>query len=286
MTQFVLQFIYIPLWVLIAVGLTVLAIWADSASNANIGPPGAAFGFAQAAISWRRFRVEWSGRAADWAPFTDALLKERFSRGEKNSGWNVATLPPSGVRRATTDLPVRYYRGLSPAQVEHLARLRGWSVDWASSKPADRLCFFRLMPPPVQVGLPHPYGPPPAPGTPWGPLSFRVAMPLLTWVFMPRLRALELRRNPDAYLTHLRKYLPERFKAELARDPRKNYQADEAGRILRRVSVSTWHFRGVGAQAVLRVAAEQGWQLDHSFPAEPGTTLHLCRLDDLARPRS
>jgi hypothetical protein len=279
--QFTLQFVYIPLWVLIAVGLTVLAIWADSASNANVGPPTAAFGFAEATISWRRFRVEWSGRAQDWEPFTEALLKERFSRSERNSGWDAAKLPPSGVRRAIADLPVRYYRGLGAARVEQMAERHGWSVDWANSRsPAQRLRFFRLIPPPEQVGVPHPYGPPPSSGMPWGPLPLRVAMPLLTYVFMPRVRILELRRSRDAYLAHLRKYLSKRFQAELARDPRKDYLADDAGKILRRVSISAWHFRGVGAQAVLRVAAEQGWRLDHSFPAKPGSTLHLCRLDD------
>ncbi|MFB6537344.1 hypothetical protein [Streptomyces noursei] len=58
----------------------------------------------------------------------------------------------------------------------------------------------------------------------------------------------------------------------------------EHARILRRVSVRTWHFRGIGAHGVPTAAAEQGRRLDHGYPADPDGTLHLCRLDDHTRP--
>ncbi|WP_275461294.1 hypothetical protein [Streptomyces noursei] len=63
-----------------------------------------------------------------------------------------------------------------------------------------------------------------------------------------------------------------------------HYTWEEHARILRRVSVRTWRFRGVGAHGVLTAAAEQGWRLDHSYPADPDRTLHPCRLDDHTRP--
>ncbi|MCZ1020084.1 hypothetical protein [Streptomyces noursei] len=109
-----------------------------------------------------------------------------------------------------------------------------------------------------------------------------MVLPLLTLVLLPRVRTLELRRTSDAYLAHLRTYLAGKFAEEAAKCPGTYYRADEQGRILRRVGVRTWHFRGVGAHGVLRVAAEQGWRLGHSYPADPGRALHLCRLDDPA----
>ncbi|SEG93262.1 hypothetical protein SAMN05216223_12773 [Actinacidiphila yanglinensis] len=278
--QFVLQFVYIPVWALIALALLAAVIFIDSGSNANIGLSDGVFGFVKTGISWRRLRAEWSGRAESWAPFTDARFAECFAKAEKSSGWAESELPPSGVRRATCELPVRYYRGLDSAAVEQLAQRRGWSVDWAASKkPAETLQLFRLIPPPPLTGVPDPYAPAPGRGAPWGPLPRRFAMPLLTFVFLPRMRALELRGSADAYLAHLRAHLPERIRTETARDPHKGYRADESGRILRRVAVRNWHFRGVGAQAVLFVAAEQGWRIDHSFPARPDGTVHLCRPD-------
>ncbi|KUL37889.1 hypothetical protein ADL22_19820 [Streptomyces sp. NRRL F-4489] len=281
--QFVLQFLYIPLWALIAIGLTVLAIWLDANSSANVGPPQVAFAFVRTGISWRRLRAEWGGRPEDWRPFTEPLLAERFAKAEKSSGWLPADLPPSGVRRATATLARSHSRGLGAAGVDELARRYGWAVDWDRFTSADEVPLFRLLPPPAHQGVPDPYGPPPAPGAPWGPLRCRVLMPLLTFVFLPRVRALELRRSADAYLAHLRTRLPALFAAELARDPAKGYRRDEYGRILRRVTVRTWHHRGAGAHAVLRVAAEHGWQLDHGYPADPRGELHLCRLDGGAR---
>ncbi|BDM72710.1 hypothetical protein HEK616_61970 [Streptomyces nigrescens] len=278
--QFVLQFVYLPLWVLVAVGLVVLAIWLDGAGNANVGPPPGVFSFSKAALSWRRLRIEWRGRAEDWAPFTEELLRGRFAKAEENSGWAPALLPPSGVRRATTQLPLRHYRGLGAGGVEQLARRHGWSVDWTRHRAGtEKVHLFRLLPPPVHTGVPDPCGPPVPPGAPWGPLPARLAMPLLTFVFLPRLRTLELRRDPEAYAAHLRRYLAKRFATELARDRRAHYTADDDGRILRRVAVSSRHYRAAGAQAVLRVAAEQGWRLDHSYRTEPERTVRLCRPD-------
>ncbi|WP_329367988.1 hypothetical protein OG896_22315 [Streptomyces sp. NBC_00669] len=282
--QFVFQFLYIPVWALIALALLALVIWIDTGSSANVGLSEGVFGFTKTGISWRRLRAEWSGRVESWAPFTDSRLAERFTKAEKSSGWAVSELPPSGVRRAKCELPVEHYRGLDSAALDQLARRRGWSMDWdATKKPAEAVHFFRLIPPPQHTGVPDPYGPAPYPGTPWGPLPRRFAMPLLTFVFLPRLRALELRGSADAYLAHLRAYLPEQIRTETERNPARGYQADESGRVLRRIAVRPWHFRGAGAHAVLRVAAEQGWRLDHSFPARPAGTVHLC-CPELATP--
>ncbi|MFF2809793.1 hypothetical protein ACFVT2_22015 [Streptomyces sp. NPDC058000] len=48
----------------------------------------------------------------------------------------------------------------------------------------------------------------------------------------------------------------------------------------RQVGLRIWHFRGIGAHGVLRVAAEQGRQLDHPCPVDPHGEPHLCRLAD------
>ncbi|MGW3078630.1 DEAD/DEAH box helicase family protein [Kitasatospora sp. NPDC001132] len=101
----------------------------------------------------------------------------------------------------------------------------------------------------------------------------RVLLPLFTLVFWPRVRTLELLRSPRLYERHLRRHLA---KGD-------NYRYDSAGRILRRVAVKLRHHRGAGAWAVLRIAAEHGWTLDHSFPADPSGTLHLCRLEERTR---
>ncbi|WP_031524992.1 hypothetical protein [Streptomyces sp. NRRL F-5123] len=281
--QYVLQYLYIPVWALLAFALLAVVIAIDILGDGNVGLPGAMFAFKTTAISWRRLRVEWTGRTDLWAPFTDDRFAALFPKAEKNSGWEAAKLPPSGVRRAECALPVRHYRGLDSAAVEQLAGRRGWSVDWQKTRdPRSELHLYRLIAPPQHTSVPDPYGPAPRRGEPWGPLPRRFATPLLTLVFMPRLRALELRDSADAYLAHLRTRLPRFFAAETKRDPRRGYLAEE-GRILRRVSVPSWHFRGAGAHAVLAVAAEHGWHLDHSFPAEPDGPVRLCR-PDLATP--
>lgn len=271
--QFVLQFAYLPVWGVLVALLTVLAVFSDSNASFDLPrmPP---------AISWRRLRCEWSGRADAWAPFTESLLQKRFPEAERTSGWAASKLPPSGVRRAVAELPVRHYRGLAPAQVDQLARRHGWSLDWRASSPRTQLSFERFIPPAPLVGIPDPFGPPPPPGTPWGPLPCRVLLPLLTYVLMPRLRGLELRRNPAAYLDHLRAHLPGLFTKELAKSPGgSHYVPDEFGRIMRRVTVHPNRFRAAGPLAVLRIASEHGWYLDPAYPAAPAGRLHLCRLD-------
>ncbi|MER7766994.1 hypothetical protein [Kitasatospora sp. NPDC096140] len=283
--QFVLQFLYIPLGFLLVIGWVAFLVGtapAGGGGGAEITDPAdVLIGLSRSGISWRRLRVEWNGRPEDWETFTEGLLKDRFARAEKKSGWDPAELPPSGVRRAVTGLGRHHYRGLAPTRVEESAERHGWSVDRTkSSSVQGRLHFFRRMPPPVHVGVPDPYGAPPAPGTPWGPMRCRVVVPLLTLVLAPRVRFLELRRSPHAYVRHLRTYLEKRFRAESARERRRDtYRFDGAGRVMRRVSVGPRHFRGAGAAAVLRIAADQGWKLDPAFPADPQGILHLCRLD-------
>jgi len=280
--QYVLQYVYIPLWATIAVTLLLAVIAIDIFAEANLGLSGAVFDFTKTGISWRRLRAEWTGRPDLWAPFTAERFAELFPKAEKNSGWEPAKLPPSGVRRAVCELPVRHYRGLDSAAIEQLAGARGWAVDWEATKdPRGDLHLFRLLPPPPLTGVPDPYGPAPRRGEPWGPLPRRLAVPLLTFVFVPRLRALELRGSADAYAAHLRAHLPRVFAAETKRNPRHDYLAED-GVIMRRVKVSSWHFRGAGAHAVLRVAAELGWQLDPAFPPRPQGPIHLCRPDSAA----
>ncbi|KJS60985.1 hypothetical protein [Streptomyces rubellomurinus] len=282
--QFVLQFVY--LWLGPLVGIALLALLVSSGGGAGSGSEGdvivgpfttVAFG-----LSWRRLRVEWNGRPEAWEPFTEGILKKRFARAERKSGWEPGDLPPNGVRRAVASLGLHHYRGLAPTRVEQLAARHGWSVDWAKPRSENdgQLHFFRPMPPPEHLGVPLPHGPVPERGAPWGPMRCRVLLSLLTLVFRPRVRLLELRRSPDAYARHLRGHLARKFRKELARDPRKHYRSGADGRILRRVGVKPCHFRCAGAAAVLRVAAEEGWTLDPAFPADPRRTVHLCRPDD------
>ncbi|MFB6569066.1 hypothetical protein [Streptomyces noursei] len=100
-----------------------------------------------------------------------------------------------------------------------------------------------------------------------------------------RRRLQRQRRSPERAFAFafVRTGLSWRRRAERAgRGPHHTW--DEHARILRRVSVRTRHFRGIGAHGVLTAAAEQGRRLDHSYPADPDGTLHLCRLDDHTRP--
>ncbi|MFJ4183796.1 hypothetical protein [Kitasatospora sp. NPDC089509] len=279
--QFGLQVLYLPLGVLLPFAVLALILVGGGGAGGDLDLLLAPFEATGAGLSWRRLRIEWRGRPEEWEPFTEELLTKRFARAERKSGWRAADLPPNGERRAVTGLGRHHYRALAPTRVEQLAARHGWSVDWAASRTIDgELRFQRLLPPPVRLGVPDPYGPVPEPGAPWGPLRRRVLVPLLTLVLRPRVRALELLGSPRLYERHLRGHLAKRFRAELARErKRADYRFDRAGRVLRRATVRTPHFRGAGAAVVLRVAAEQGWTLDHSYPADPTGTLHLCRLD-------
>lgn len=276
-SQFVLQFLYLPPWILTAVLFVVLVIAASIFANGGGDAPDSLFKFRRKALSWRRLRVEWSGTPEAWAPFTEELLTKRFRKAEEDQGWWASTLPPNGDRTVTANLPLRYYRGLAPAQLEWLASKHGWSVDWTASKPGYKMRFTRVMAPPQHIGVPHPATPAPAPGTPWGPLPRRAVLPVLTFPLMPRTRRLELGGDAAAYEAHLRQVLGERFAKELKRDTAKGYVKDEHGEVMRRVAVSEPHYRCAGAHAVLRVAAEQGWYLDPAFRAEPTGVVHLAR---------
>ncbi|MCZ0971453.1 hypothetical protein O1L55_08145 [Streptomyces albulus] len=77
---------------------------------------------------------------------------------------------------------------------------------------------------------------------------------------------------------------PPRRRTVVPLDVPPDEETREHARILCRVSVRTWHFRGIGAHGVPTAAAEQGRRLDHGYPADPDGTLHLCRLDDHTRP--
>ncbi|MFJ9847339.1 hypothetical protein ACIRYZ_44350 [Kitasatospora sp. NPDC101155] len=139
--QFVLQFVYIPLGILVAIGFVVLPFWAAATSGSGGGGSGTDLGdlarilegLARSAISWRRLRTEWSGRPEEWETFTERLLTKRFSRAERKSRWAPHELSPSRVRRAVTHLWLHHHHGLAPTRVEQLAERHGWSMDWAKS---------------------------------------------------------------------------------------------------------------------------------------------------------
>jgi hypothetical protein len=272
--QFVLQFVYIPLWVLLLVALIVFYIWSDA--NGDLPGGDGLLSVGSTAISWRRFLAEWTGDPRRWEQLAGPLLEKAFAQAEKNGGWEAAKLPPTGIRRVTAQLPVRHYRGLAPARLEGLVRQRGWSVDWERSrKPERELHFFRLMPPPA---------PPTAlTGPGWDPMPARLLVPLLTLPLLPRVRTLELRRDAAAYRGHLAARLDARCRAELARPAkRRSYCPDEHGTILRRVQITVPHYRLLGAREALRLAEERGWQLDTTYPARPENSLRVCRPDTLA----
>ncbi|MFJ9772710.1 hypothetical protein ACIRVF_15955 [Kitasatospora sp. NPDC101157] len=312
--QFVLQWIYAPLWILALVG--VFAVLLAAAIFSNYGGEGpSSDGWLRVNRSFvppRRLRAELTGRPEDWERYVTPVLRRRIAAAEANHAAGGGRLQVDLSREVSVELAVRLYRGLGAQGVARIAERFGWQGA-PSGTDAERVRLVRRIPAPAALGAPSPQDPPAAPGTPWGPQPGRFA-PLLPVIFLlqivyvpvyglltfwvnrtepdhwerwgarwtvgPRAFRAEFTGSRAAWDRHVRRILKREATRELGRT------ADSYGRLvapdgtfLRRIQLHRATYRGAGAHRALCIAAEQGWTLDPAFVPDPANSLRLCRPD-------
>ncbi|MFD5468505.1 hypothetical protein ACFWIQ_37725 [Kitasatospora sp. NPDC127059] len=312
--QFLLQWIYAPLWILGLVA--VFAVIIAAAIFSNYGGEGpSSDGWLRVNRSFippRRLRAELTGRPEDWERYVTPVLRRRIAAAEANHAAGGGEVQLDLGREVSVGLAVRLCRGLGADGVARIAERFGWQVV-PSGTDAERVRLVRRFPAPATVGAPSPQDPPAAPGTPWGPQPGRFA-PLLPVIFLlqlvyapvyglltfwvdrpepdywerwgarwtvgPRAFRAEFTGSPAAWDRHVRRILKRDATRELGRT------ADSYGRLLapdgtflRRIRLHRATYRGAGAQQALRIAAEQGRVLDPAYAPDPANSLCLCRPD-------
>ncbi|MGA5816908.1 hypothetical protein ACPC54_03455 [Kitasatospora sp. NPDC094028] len=303
--QFVLQWIYAPLWILGLVLVFVVVLIAAVADAASIDGP-SSDGWLRVNRSFippRRLRAELSGRPEVWERYVTPVLARRIAAAEARYAAGDGTVLPDHGREVRVELAVRLYRGLGAAGVVRLAERHGWRGVESGADP-QHVRLARAFPAPA-VPPPSPQDPPAAPGTPWGPQPVRFAplLPLIAvaqllyvpvfgvltcwvshpepdwwdrwgarWTVGPRAFRAEFTNSPAAWERHVRRILKRHAKAP---DRPAGTAPDPAA--LQRIRLSRATYRGIGAQRALRIAAEQGWRVDPAYLPDPAHNLHLAR---------
>ncbi|MFF2042991.1 hypothetical protein ACFVVX_21450 [Kitasatospora sp. NPDC058170] len=314
--QFTLQWIYAPLWIAALAALIALLLWAGGGGPS--GPDSDAWlKVNRSFIPPRRLKAELTGRPEDWERYVAPILERRIRTAEAEYAAGGGDVAADLSRAVQVRLALRLYRGLGAAGVVRLAERHGWHgvVD---SGDHDHVRLGRRFPAPAQVHAPGPQDPPAAPGTPWGPRPTRSALLLpfilvlqvvyvpvyclLTfwagraepdywdrwgarWAVGPRAFWAELTGGAAAWDRHIRRILARDIRQDAARDKGPNRHAVAAdGTFVRRIRINLATYRGAGAQQVLRIAAEHGWQLDPAYTPQPEVCVRLCRPDRATTP--
>ncbi|MGW3228178.1 hypothetical protein [Kitasatospora sp. NPDC001095] len=303
LTQFLLQWIYAPLWILGLVLLFVLLIFADNVGG-GAGP--SSDGWLKVNRSFlppRRLRAELTGRPEDWERYVAPILARRIAAAEAAYAAGDGEVQADLGRVVRVGLALRLYRGLGAAGVVRLAERHGWHGVTAGTD-AGHVRLARHFPAPAVPNAPTPQDPPAAPGTPWGPQPVRFA-PLLPFVLLlqivyvpvyglltcwvsrpepdywdrwgarwtvgPRAFRAEFTNSPAAWDRHIRRILDRDTKriSTAARTP--------DGPRVDRVHLKRATYRGAGAHRALCLAAEQGWTLDPAYAPDPANSLRLTR---------
>ncbi|MFI8454383.1 hypothetical protein [Kitasatospora sp. NPDC085464] len=309
--QFLLQWIYAPLWI---VGLVILfAVLILSDYNGGGPSSDGWLKVNRTFIPPRRLRAELTGRPEDWERYVTPIIRRRIAAAEAKHAAGGGEVQADLGREVSVGLADRLYRGLGAAGVVRIGERYGWHGVLPSGPNTVHIRLVRRFPPPADLNAPSPYDPPAAPGTPWGPQPTRSAL-LLPFVFLlqivyvpvyglatfwidrpepdhwerwgarwtvgPRAFRAEFTDSPAAWDRHIRRILQRDTKRELART------ADSYARLttpdgsyFRRIQVHRATYRGAGAHRALSIAAEDGWTLDPAYTPDPANSLRLCRRE-------
>ncbi|GHF28598.1 hypothetical protein GCM10018790_02530 [Kitasatospora xanthocidica] len=309
--QFLLQWIYAPLWIAGLVALFVVLIFADYTGS---GPSSDGWlKVNRAFIPPRRLRAELTGRPEDWERYVTPILERRIAAAEAEHAAGGGDVQPDLSRVIGIRLAARLYRGLGAEGVVRLAARHGWH-GVPSGPDLTHVRLSRRIPAPAVLNAPSPQDPPAAPGTPWGPQPTRFA-PLLPFVFLlqflyvpvvglvlvvcgrdvdwnrwgarwtvgPRAFRAEFTDSPAAWDRHIRRILaresrvgPKEAAAKAATAAAKG-QTPDGTTPVRRITINRATYRGAGAHQALRIAAQDGWTVDPAYTPDPANTLRLCR---------
>ncbi|WP_030255909.1 MULTISPECIES: hypothetical protein [Streptomyces] len=302
--QFLLQWVYAPLWILGLVLLFAVLILADYSGG---GP--SSDGWLKVHRTFlppRRLRAELTGRPEDWERYVTPILRRRIEAAEASHAAGGGEVQADLGREVSVGLAVRLYRGLGADGVVRLAERYGWQ-GVPSGSDAEHVRLVRRFPAPTGLAAPSPQDPPAAPGTPWGPQPTRSAL-LLPFVFLfqilyvpvyglltfwvsrpepdywerwgarwtvgPRAFRAEFTGSPAAWERHIRRILA---RDTARKDGSHRPPTAPGGTHPRRIRLNRATYRGAGAHQALRIAAEQGWALDPAYTPDPVNSLRLCR---------
>ncbi|MEU8921239.1 hypothetical protein AB0D10_09950 [Kitasatospora sp. NPDC048545] len=309
--QFLLQWIYAPLWI---VGLVILfAVLILSDYNGGGPDSDGWLRVNRSFIPPRRLRAELTGRPEDWERYVTPVIERRIAAAEAKHAAGGGEVRADLGREVSFGLADRLYRGLGAAGVVRIGERYGWRGARPSGTGSEHVRLVRHFPAPTGLNAPAPQDPPAAPGTPWGPQPTRSAL-LLPFVFVlqvlyvpvyglatfwvdrpepdywerwgarwtvgPRAFRAEFTDSPAAWDRHIRRILDRDTKRELSRaaDTYRTVTAPD-GTFHRRIRLHRATYRGAGAHRALRLAAEQGWTLDPAYTPDPANSLRLCRRD-------
>ncbi|MBC6460788.1 hypothetical protein [Actinomadura sp. HBU206391] len=122
--QFSLQWLYLPVWGVVAVALGVLVALA----SAGLNPPLRWFDVRRGALSPHRFHVEWVSDPALWDTYAADRIRSKVEKANANPARYGGRVAPDGNRELTVTVPAVHFRGVGPDRAIAIAQSLGWTA--------------------------------------------------------------------------------------------------------------------------------------------------------------
>ncbi|WUD72869.1 hypothetical protein OG937_14775 [Streptomyces sp. NBC_00510] len=124
LAQFVLQWLWLPLWAVVALALGLFVALA----SAGVNPPLAWLNPWRGALTWPRFRLEWAADPARWDAYATERIRVRIAAAERRPAAHRARDADGGAVLAVT-VPARSFRGAGPDRAAAVAAAEGWTAE-------------------------------------------------------------------------------------------------------------------------------------------------------------
>jgi hypothetical protein len=125
LSQFVLQWLWLPVWAAVAAALGVLAALA----SAGLNPPLKWLNPWLGVLTWPRLRIEWARDAAGWDAYATEKILRRIARAEGHHAAYRGRTADDGSYEFAVTVPARLFRGVGPERAAAVAAARGWSAE-------------------------------------------------------------------------------------------------------------------------------------------------------------
>jgi hypothetical protein len=124
LVQFVLQWIYLPLWGVLAAALGLLV----AAASAGLNPPLAWFNPGLGLLTLQRFRVEWAWDPVRWDAYAADQIRKKAAAAVAGPTSHSRKLPDGG-RELSVTVPARCFRGVGPERAVVIAEADAWGTE-------------------------------------------------------------------------------------------------------------------------------------------------------------
>ncbi|MFG2306079.1 hypothetical protein [Actinacidiphila glaucinigra] len=122
LAQFVLQWLWPPVWAAVALALGLLTALAP----AGLSPPLAWLNPWRAVLTWPRFRLEWAADPAGWDAYATGRIRARIAAAERRPAAHRAR-DADGAPVLAVTVPARLFRGVGPDRAAAVAE--GWTAE-------------------------------------------------------------------------------------------------------------------------------------------------------------